>query len=168
MAPALSLVLFDFRFSIFHFFSLCRAQLSMIEIPLFQQDEPLRVERVVLYPYPDLIRVWTRIWLSAAQEEEKPNLEIMVLNPSGEENCSVYMLEHGELRAETTLHMRNPQPGATYKVLVDLTRGLGSEAVQLDHHEFDLTLEFHNPDRGEPGYGFGVDWEDVKRKAQGL
>ena len=139
----------------------------MIEIPLFQQDEPLRIERAVLYPYPDLKRIWTRLWLSAAQEEAKPNLEIVVLDANGEENCSVYMMEQGEQRAETTLHLRNPLPGATYRVIAELTRGLGQEAVQLDHHEFELKLEFRNPDRGEPGFGFGVDWDEIKRKAQG-
>ena len=40
------------------------------------------MDRVVLYPYPDLKRIWTRVWLSALQEE-KPNLEIVIYNPDG-------------------------------------------------------------------------------------
>ncbi len=137
-----------------------------MEIPLFQADETLHFERAVLYPYPDLKRIWTRIWLSAVQDE-KPNLEITVLDPDGAENCSVFMMEHAEQRAETTLHMRNPVPGATYRVVLDLTRGLGPEAVEVDRREFDLQLAFRNPDAGEPGFGFGVDWDDVQRKVQG-
>ncbi len=61
--------------------------------------------------------------------------------------------------------MRNPQPGATYHVVAELTKGLGDRGELLDRHEFDLTLEFRNPESGEPGFGFGVDWDEVKRKA---
>lgn len=136
-----------------------------MEISLFEADQPLRVERCVLYPYPDLKRIWTRLWLTAVQEEDHPNLEVMVYNQDGSENCSVFMMEHAEVRAETTLHMRNPSAGTTYRVIVEMTQGLGDQARLLDRHEFDLLLEFRNPDAGEPGFGFGVDWEEVKRKA---
>ena len=139
-----------------------------MEISLFEDDKPLAVERCVLYPYPDLKRIWTRLWLTAVQEENHPNLEVVVLNADGSENCSVYMMEHAEPRAETTLHLRNPQPGGTYPVVVEMTMGLGEAAQLLDRHEFDLLLEFRNPDTGEPGYGFGVDWDEVKRKASKL
>jgi len=139
-----------------------------MEISLFEDDKPLAVERCVLYPYPDLKRIWTRLWLTAVQEENHPNLEVVVLNADGSENCSVYMMEHAELRAETTLHLRNPIPGATYHVAVEMTQGLGEGAKLLDRHEFDLLLEFRNPDAGEPGFGFGVDWDEVQRKASKL
>jgi hypothetical protein len=137
-----------------------------MEIPLFEEDVPLRFERIVLYPYPDLKRVWTRIWLTAVQDQ-KPTIELVVWNPDGSENTSVLMMEHAEQRAETTLHIRNPQPGAVYRVVADLTLGLGQEAELLHREEFDLALEFRNPDAGEPGFGFGVDWDDVRRKQQG-
>ncbi len=139
-----------------------------MEISLFETDQPLRVERCVLYPYPDLKRIWTRIWLTAVQSEEHPNLEVLVFDQDGREACSVYMMEHAESRAETTLHMRNPAAGATYHVVVEMTMGLGEQARLLDRHEFDLVLEFRNPDAGEPGFGFGVDWDEVKRKATRL
>ena len=136
-----------------------------MEISLFETDQPLRVERCVLYPYPDLKRIWVRLWLTAVQEEDHPNLEVMVYNQDGSENCSVFMMEHAEVRAETTLHMRNPNAGATYHVVVEMTKGLGDQARLLDRHEFDMALEFRNPDTGQEGFGFGVDWDEVKRKA---
>jgi hypothetical protein len=139
-----------------------------MEINLFETDEPLRIARCVLYPYPDLKRIWTRLWLTAVQSEEHPNLEVVVYNGDGSENCSVYMLEHAESRVETTLHLRQPTPGETYHVIVELTMGIGEGAQLLDRHEFDLVLEFRNPDAGEPGFGFGVDWDEVKRKATQL
>ncbi len=139
-----------------------------MEISLFDNDQPLRIERCVLYPYPDLKRIWMRLWLSSVQDEERPNLEVLIYNADGSENCSVFLLEHAEARVETTLHLRNPAAGATYQVVVEMTVGLGTEARTLDRHEFPLLLEFRNPDTGEPGFGFGVDWDEVKRKATRL
>jgi len=137
-----------------------------MEISLFQ-DDPLRFDRVVLYPYPDLRRVWTRIWLTAVPDKH-PNIEIRVLNPDGSENSSVYMLSQTESRAETTLHLRNPRPGITYRVVAELTDGITDKPALIERKEFDMLLEFRNPDAGDAGFGFGVDWEEMRRKQQGL
>ena len=137
-----------------------------MEISLFQQDEPLRFERIILYPYPDLKRIWTRVWLNAAQGE-KPNIELTVFNPDGSENASVFMLAHAEQRAETTLHLRSPVPHAVYHVVAQLSLGISEQPKPLDRREFDLTLEFRNPETAEPGFGFGVDWAELQRKKQG-
>lgn len=134
-----------------------------MEISLFQADEPLRFERIVLYPYPDLKRIWTRAWLTAAHAE-KPNIEIIVLNPNGTENTSVFLLAHAEQKLDTTLHIRNPQPGATYHVIAILTMGLTEQPEVIDRHEFDLILEFRNPDAYEPGFGIGVDWDELRAR----
>ena len=73
-----------------------------MEIPLFQADTPLRFERIVLYPYPDLKRIWARIWLPAI-EDQSPNVEVIVMNPDGSENCSVYMMARSQDRIPTKL-----------------------------------------------------------------
>lgn len=138
-----------------------------MEISLFDQDAPLKFERVVLYPYPDLKRIWARIWLSTVADD-KPNIELVVFNPDGVENCSVYLMDHADQRAEATLHMRNPIAGETYPVVVELTQGLGDTAQLLDRQQFDMTLAFRNPEAGDPGFGFGVDWDEVKRKSGSL
>jgi hypothetical protein len=138
---------------------------SFMEISLFQPDEKLRFERIVFYPYPDLKRIWARAWLTAVQDQH-PNIEIIVRNPDGSENCSVYMMAHAEQRLETTLHLRTPRPGATYRVIMELTLGLTENPPVQDHHEFDLTLEFRNPDQGEEGFGVGVDWAELRQKTQ--
>lgn len=147
----------------------CLAHLRLVdlhmEIPLFEQGESLHFERAVLYPYPDNKRVWTRLWLTAVPDS-RPNIEILIFNPDGSENTSVYLMGHAEQRVETTLHVRNPQPGATYRCIVILSDGIGDTPTELERREFDLTLVFRNPDRGEPGFGFGVDWEEVARKHQ--
>ena len=136
-----------------------------MEIPLFEDDKPLRFERIVLYPYPDLKRIWTRCWLPAIQDKA-PNLEIRVLNHDGVEDNSVFLMAQTDQRIETTLHMRNPVPGATYRVVADLTLGLDAEAELLDRQEFDLALEFRNPERNEPGFGIGVDWESLRKLSE--
>lgn len=130
-----------------------------MEIPLFEADTPLRFERIVLYPYPDLKRIWSRIWLPAV-EDESPNVELTVMNPDGSENCSVYMMARTEQRIETTLHMRNGVPHTIYRVVATLTKGVGDATEELDRREFDMTLEFRNPERREAGFGVGVDWNE--------
>lgn len=137
-----------------------------MEISLFQPDETLRFERVVLYPYPDLKRVWTRAWLTAVQEQ-RPNIEITVFNPDGSENTSVFVMAHAEQRLETTLHLRQPRPGATYRVVAELTLGLSDRPARIERKEFDLILEFRDPKRQQQGFGFGVDWEQLQQKPQG-
>jgi len=133
-----------------------------MEISLFQADEVLRFERIVLYPYPDLKRVWTRAWLTAVQDQ-RPNVEIIMLNPDGTENASVFMMAHAEQRIETTLHLRNPTPGVTYHVVAELTMGLTDAPTLVERQEFDLILEFRNPNKKEPGFGVGVDWDQVQQ-----
>ena len=135
-----------------------------MEIPLFEADTPLRFERIVLYPYPDLKRIWTRIWLPAV-EDEAPNVEITVMNPDGSENCSVYMMARTEQRVETTLHMRDPIPHTIYRVVAILSKGMGDTTEVLDRREFDLTLEFRNPEKREAGFGVGVDWNEYSQGA---
>ncbi|MCB0062281.1 MAG: hypothetical protein KDE19_09205 [Caldilineaceae bacterium] len=135
-----------------------------MEISLFQTDETLRFERIVIYPYPDLKRIWTRAWLTAV-EDQAPNIEITVYNPDGTENNSVYMMAHAEQRLETTLHMRNPQPGTTYLVVAELSAGPLEKPEVLDRQEFTMVLEFRNPETGEAGFGMGVDWDELKKQA---
>lgn len=134
-----------------------------MEIPLFEADTPMRFERIVLYPYPDMKRIWTRVWLPAV-EDQAPNVELTVMNPDGSENCSVYMMARTEQRIETTLHMRDGVAGTIYRVIATLTTGMGDTAEELDRREFDMTLEFRNPEAREPGFGIGVDWNELGQK----
>jgi hypothetical protein len=136
-----------------------------MEIPFFDADETLRFDRIVFYPYPDLKRIWARLWITAVQDET-PSVEIRVYNPDGTENASVYLMDQTEQRIETTLHLRDPLPGETYHVRAELTRGIQQEVELLDAQEFDLTLEFRNPETPEPGFGVGVDWDELRTQSQ--
>jgi hypothetical protein len=48
-----------------------------------------------------------------------------------------------------------------------MTQGAGVDLKKLERKEFEMTLAFRNPDKGEEGFGFGVDWDEVARKATG-
>jgi hypothetical protein len=75
-------------------------------------------------------------------------------------------MSQSDQRIETTLHLRNPQPDAIYRVRAELTTGMAGTLEVQDVQEFDMTLEFRNPETPEPGFGVGVDWDKVRRKAQ--
>ena len=137
-----------------------------MEIPLFEDDVELKFERIVLYPYPDMKRIWTRCWITAVQDEQ-PNVEIRVLNPDGSENTSVYLMAQSEQRVETTLHLRDPRPGATYRVVAELTIGINEHPEVRDVQEFDMVLEFRNPEANEAGFGMGVAWGEHTSGVQG-
>ncbi len=127
-----------------------------MEIQFFDTTEPLRFQRILIYPYPDLRRLWVRMWLTP-QLDKHPNIELRVLNPDGTENNSMYLLTQAEPKVNNTLHLRNPVPGQTYRVVAEMTLGLGPNAELVERREFDLVLEFRDPEAGEPGFGFGLE-----------
>lgn len=131
-----------------------------MEISLFEDDVELQFERIVLYPYPDMKRIWTRCWVTAVQDEQ-PNVEIRVINPDGSENTSVYLMALTDRRMETTLHLRDPMPGAVYRVIAELTVGINERPEVRDVQSFDMMLEFRNPDANEAGFGMGVAWDEL-------
>lgn len=127
----------------------------MTQIDLFEQDTPLKFERIVVYPYPDLRRLWVRIWLPARFDDDAPNVELIVYNPDGTENNSLFLLAQTDTRLDNTLHLKDPVlPNETYRVTATLTVGLTKDAELADRLSFDLTLTFRNPEAGEPGFGF--------------
>ena len=132
-----------------------------MEIPLFESDQSQQIERIVLYPYPDLRRIWTRCWVTAVQDMH-PNLEIRVTAPNGTEDNSIFLMALDTQKVETTLHLRHSIPGETYRVIAELTEGLSTDAQVLDRHEFDMVLEFRDAEHNEPGFGYGIDWDEIR------
>lgn len=126
----------------------------MTQINLFEQDTPLRFQRILIYPYPDLRRLWVRIWLPARLEDDAPNVELTVFNPDGTENNSLVLLGQTDTRLNNTLHLKDPLlPGAIYRVQALLSVGLSKEAQVVDLQTFDLALTFRDPEAGESGFG---------------
>lgn len=128
-----------------------------MEISLYQNDEPLRFEHILIYPYPDLRRLWVRMWLTAKQDQQ-PNVEVTVYNPDGTENNSLVLLSQADTKLNNTLHLKDPvTAGATYHVVAEMSVGLSQDAEPVDRQEFDMTLEFRNPETGELGFGIGLE-----------
>lgn len=130
----------------------------MTEINLFEQNAPLKFERILIYPYPDLRRLWVRIWLPARLEDDAPNVELTVYNPDGSENNGLVLLAQTDTKLNNTLHLKDPiLPGETYRVEALLSLGLSKDPEEVDRQTFELLLEFRNPEAGEPGFGIGLD-----------
>ena len=111
----------------------------------------------MIYPYPDLRRLWVRIWLPARLEDDAPNVELIVYNPDGSENSSLALLAQTDTRLNNTLHLKDPVlPAEIYRVEALLSVGLSKDAQPVDHQTFDLTLTFRDPEAGEPGFGIGA------------
>jgi hypothetical protein len=129
----------------------------MTEISLFDEDEPLHFKRILVYPYPDLKRLWVRIWLPAKQGVE-PNVELRLYNPDGSENNSLVLLAQTDPKLNNTFHLKEPiERGATYRMEADLSLGFGPNQEIVEQHTFDVVLEFRNPEAGEVGFGIGLD-----------
>lgn len=134
-----------------------------MEISLFQDDEPLGFERIIVYPYPDLKRIWVRMWITP-KEDVEPNVDIAIINPDGSENCSASMLAQTDTKLEKTLHMKDSIAGTTYKFAARLSQGMTESPDVIDFREFDMVLEFRNPQAKEAGFGFGVNWDEYQRQ----
>ncbi len=118
-------------------------QLADLDLP--EETTPPVIERLEVFPYPDLTRVWVRMQLSYFNR--LPNLELYLYDPDGQLLSDMLLVEHRNFYVDVTLHLRaSPRPGERYRLEVFLIRDDGV----LDHkvHEFDLT--FVDPRTGTP------------------
>lgn len=128
-----------------------------MEINLFDDSATLRFEHILVYPYPDLHRLWVRIWLPALLDGDAPNVELRLINPNGSENNSLVLLAQTDTKLNNTFHLKDPIPGARYRMIAEMTVGFNEQARLIDRQEFPLVLEFRDPDAGQPGFGVGLD-----------
>lgn len=128
-----------------------------MEINLFDDSATLRFEHILVYPYPDLHRLWVRIWLPALLDGDAPNVELRLINPNGSENNSLVLLAQTDTKLNNTFHLKDPIPGARYRMIAEMTVGFNEQARLVDRQEFPLVLEFRDPDAGQPGFGVGLD-----------
>lgn len=76
--------------------------LDSSEVP--QPPEEVRLISILAEPYPDGQRVKLRIQVTPFQE--RPNFEIRVLNPNGQEVGNLSIIESMEPTIEFTTHLR--------------------------------------------------------------
>ncbi len=112
-----------------------------MQIQLNWEDDPVRIVDAVVYPYPDLQRLWLRVAVSAFAEY--PDLDARVIDPTGHEVASLAVIELHDQELSHTMHLRRPpQPDAVYQLELRLTRG--GQLLDQQIREFPLT--FVDPD----------------------
>ena len=84
------------------------------------EDEPPRFLRAQALAYPDLRRVWTRVQLT--EFATRPDLDMAILGPDGSEEAAMVMVDVQHTYISLTMHLRQPQPGETYQLMLRLTR----------------------------------------------
>lgn len=128
----------------------------------FIQDsnQPLRVRKIVLYPYPDLKRLWFRLQLDS-MPAESPNIDIQIWNPDDSENLTASYVAYDDTFLDATLHLKDPQPPNLYTCTTCISSGTGVDWKLLDTVRFEFPLEFRDAQAGVEGFGF--DLESSKR-----
>ena len=123
----------------------------------FIQDShhPLRVRKIVLYPYPDLTRLWFRLQLES-MPAEPPNIDIQIWNSDNTENVSVAYVAYDDTFLEATLHLQDPQPTASYTCTTRVSAGKGADLAVLDAVRFEFPLEFRDAQAGKEGFGYDL------------
>ena len=130
---------------------------NSMEINFFDDSATLRFEHILIYPYPDLHRLWVRIWLPALLDGDSPNVELRLINPDGSENNSLVLLAQTDTKLNNTFHLKDPIPGGDYRMVAELSVGFNADAKMVDRQEFPLVLEFRDPESGQRGFGIGLD-----------
>lgn len=114
-----------------------------MQIQLNWEDSPARIVDAVVYPYPDLQRLWLRVAVSAFAEY--PDLDARAVDPAGREVASLTVIELHDQELSHTMHLRRtPEPDAVYQLQLRLTRG----GQVLDQKVLDFPLTFVDPDSG--------------------
>lgn len=114
-----------------------------MHIQINWEDQAPQIVAAVVYPYPDLRKLWLRVALSAFAEY--PNLDVVISDPDGNDVASLSVVEVHEQELAYTLHLRRaPQPAAMYHAHILLTRG---DAL-LHQITIDFPLTFVEPTNG--------------------
>ncbi|QLQ06288.1 MAG: hypothetical protein HZY76_09720 [Anaerolineae bacterium] len=110
-----------------------------MQIQLNWEENAVHIVDAVVYPYPDLQRLWLRVAVSAFAEY--PDLDVHVVDPAGHEVARLAVIELHDQELSHTLHLRRPQANAVYHLTLRLTRG-----EVLDQKTLDFPLTFVDPD----------------------
>lgn len=82
------------------------------EVPL--PPEEVRILDFSAEPYPDQRRIHVQLALTPFQK--RPSVEIVILNPAGENISEVSILECMTKNVDLTMHLRAVQPAGSYRI----------------------------------------------------
>ncbi len=107
------------------------------DLDLPEETEPPRIERLEVYPYPDLTKIWIRGQLTYFKRF--PNLELALYDPDGALISDMLLVEHRTFYLDLTMHLRSePRPGERYRLEVRLVRD--EDILDRRVHDFDLVF----------------------------
>jgi hypothetical protein len=113
---------------------------SLANIPPIVEPHPPVIQRVEVWPYPELDKLWVRVESSAFTTF--PNFDFTVLDPDGSVVSSMFVVEARTPYQSLTMHLRQPpRPGERYRLAIELSR---DEAV-LDQRILEFDLVYQDP-----------------------
>lgn len=128
----------------------------METINLIQPDAPLRIRKIVLYPYPDLTRLWFRLQLDT-MPTELPHIDVGIWNADGTMNSNIAFVAYDDSFVDSTIHLHHPVPAAIYVCTTEITAGMPPEVRQHDFVRFSFPLEFRDAQQGAEGFGYNME-----------
>ncbi len=102
------------------------------EVPLPPRE--VRIIEAAARPAPDGFRVALGITLTPFLEY--PNLEVKLYRPDGMEERSVSVIGAMDRNLAMTLHVKHPEPGGVYRIVIDLIY----DGAVLQTHEVIFTM----------------------------
>ena len=117
------------------------AQQEMRKGLTFRFDKPeLEVERIAVYPYPDLTRLWVRIQLTSFATPVV--VQMTCLDQEDVVVSDMLLVDWRDPYISLTMHLKKPpQPDADYTLLVQVER----DGQQLTSYRHDFPLTFIDP-----------------------
>jgi len=114
------------------------AQQEMARGLTFRFDKPeIEVERIAVYPYPDLSRLWVRVQITSFATPVV--VQLTCLDQDGIEVSDMLLVDWRDPYISLTMHLKKPpQPDATYLLQVQVERD--NEILVSHQHEFPLTF----------------------------
>lgn len=113
-----------------------------MDIQFFDPDdlprprEEVRLRGLKVQPYPDGRRVRVEVQITPFQD--RPNLDLEVLDPDGHEVASLNVIESIDHQFDITVHLRGPQPKGKHKARLVLYYPETDFRDQLES-DFDVT-----------------------------
>jgi len=113
---------------------------SLADLPTPVEAQPPTIQRVEVWPYPELTRLWARVETSPFAAF--PNLALTVLGPDEAVIATMFMIEIRDPYQSVTLHLRQaPRPGEKYALELELSR----DEATLDTRRLEFDLVFREP-----------------------
>jgi len=114
------------------------AQQEMARGLTFRFDKPeMEVERIAVYPYPDLSRLWVRVQLTSFATPVV--VQLACVDGNGVEVAGMLLVDWRDPYISLTMHLKkSPQPDADYTLHVLVERD--GETLATGAHTFPLTF----------------------------